>query len=156
MLLSVHTPARRRAGRPEKLRAAGVRVMAVGEAPAETHHNQPRDAAGFETPPKSADSAALFARLRRALKRGSAARAARGRRTRAPGVRRRDPLGAPGDGWVASVCNHLRETRTVTLTGADGTALSELDLGKPLGTTFTADPMVPLLLQMRAADNTQR
>jgi len=141
----------------EKLRAEGVRIVAYGETPAENDYNQPRDAAGFETLPKSADSAALFESL-----------AARAEAWGLPPALR--VVGAPGrpvfgveirsarwgDGWVASVCNHLRESRTVTLTGADGTALKEMISGKPLGTTFTADPMVPLLLQMRAANNAQR
>ncbi|HNX33390.1 MAG TPA: beta-galactosidase [Kiritimatiellia bacterium] len=157
MLPSVtHLPDDARAGL-EKLRTAGVRAVVVGEAPAENDYNQPRDAAGFETLLKSADSAALFESL--------AARAEAWGLP--PALRVVDTQGRPvfgveiraarlGDGRVASVCNHLREPKVVTLAGVTDAPMTDLITGKRLEPTFTVEPMVPLLLQMRAAGNTQR
>lgn len=144
-----HVPDAARAG-IAKLKSAGVRVVVYGDAPTKNDYNQPRAAEGFETLPQSADSGKLFALL---TERASA--------WQLPAVLQLvDASGHPvfgveirsvqtGDGLIASVCNHLRVPKTVTLVGVTNTSLTELITGKSLGVTFTAEPMIPLLIRVK-------
>jgi hypothetical protein len=140
-----HLPDESRAGL-DKLREAGVRVLACGEAPLRNDWNQPRESGDLERLPACGDSKELFALL--------AERAAGWSLPAA--LRLQDESGRPvygveirsaalGGGRVASVCNHLREPVRVALAGAEGKALTDLITGKSLGSTFTAEPMTPLL-----------
>jgi hypothetical protein len=131
----------------EKLLAAGVRVGVVGDVPEQNDYRQPRAVRVSETLPRTSDSAAFFAVLtERAAAWGLP-----------PVLRLTDAAGRPvfgveiraapfGDGFVASVCNHLREPQTVSLAGA-GSSLTDLITGRRLGAPFTVEPMVPLLLR---------
>jgi hypothetical protein len=137
----------------EKLAAAGVCVVVIGDAPERNDYGRAvplkaSEGKAFETLPKAGDSAALFAAL-------SEQASAWG----LPEVLRlTDAAGRPffgveirsapfGDGFVASVCNHLREARTVSLAGGEGRPLTDLITGRALGASFTAEPMVPLLIR---------
>ena len=144
-----HLPDDARAGL-DKLRAAGVRVVLIGDAPAKNDYNQPREVGGFETLPKAADSAALFALL--------TARASGWQLPAA--LQLLDASGKPAfgveirsapcsGGLVASVCNHLRNPQAVTLTSHGGKPIVDLITGKALDATFTAEPMTPLLLSVK-------
>ena len=144
-----HLPDAARAGLA-KLRSAGVQIVVCGEAPSKNDYNQPRAAEGFDALPKSTDSEKLFSLL---TERVSA--------WQLPAARQLvDAAGRPvfgveirsvqtGNGLIVSVCNHLRAPKTVTLAGAKGASLTELITGKRLSDTFTAEPMVPLLLRVK-------
>lgn len=143
-----HLPDEARAGLA-KLQTAGVRLVVYGEAPEKNDYNQTREAGVFEALPKATDSDTLFALLTERAAAWSLPTV----------LKLEDASGKPafgveirsvplGDGRVASVCNHLREPRTVTLTGAAGKTLTDLITGKKLGATFTAEPMTPLLIQV--------
>jgi len=144
-----HLPDDARAGL-DKLRAAGVRVVLVGDAPSHSDCNQPREVGAFETLTKADDSEKAFARLKE-----------RAAAWQLPAcLRLADAAGQPvfgveirsapyAGGWVASVCNHLRSSQTVTLAGHGGKPIVDLITGKVLDATFTADPMTPLLLSVK-------
>lgn len=150
-----HLPDEARAGLA-RLRAAGVRLVTVGAAPERNDYGQPRAAEGVEALPAQTDSAALFALF-------EARAAAWGL---PPVVRAADTAGRPvfgvetrsapyGGGTVMSICNHLREPRTVALAGVAG-PLADLISGKALGAAFTAEPMVPLLIHVGAGSSAPR
>ena len=144
-----HLPDAARAGL-DKLRAAGVKIAVYGGVPTRNDYNQPRDLSGYETLPAAGDTAALFAGLNeRAASWGLP-----------PAFQAVDVAGRPvfgvevrsapfGTGFVASVCNHLREPRTITLSGTAGRTPTDLISGKNLDAAFIAEPMVPLLLYRR-------
>ncbi|MFA7052548.1 MAG: beta-galactosidase [Kiritimatiellia bacterium] len=132
----------------KKLRAAGVRVVAIGAMPERNDYNQAKRIQGLETLAKPRDARALFPLL--------TARAAAWGLPPAPQVT--DAAGRPlfgveirstpyQGGVVASVCNHLREPQAISLAGLPAGARTELITGRALGDTVTAEPMVPLLIK---------
>ncbi len=134
----------------DRLRAAGVRVVLIGDTPALNDYNQLRAVGTFETLPKADDSAALFAQLTERA----------GAWDLPPVLRVVDAAGRPvfgveirsapyAGGHVASVCNHLRVPNPVTLAGVEGKPATDLITGKKLGAVFTAEPMTPLLIRVR-------
>jgi len=132
-----------------KLQAAGVRIVVYGDAPVKDDYNQPREAGGFETLPKATDSEKLFALLKEKVSAWplpAALQLVEASGKPAFGVELRSA--STGDGLVASVCNHLREPKTVTLAGVNGKSLTDLITGKRLGAAFTAEPMTPLLIRV--------
>ena len=132
-----------------KLQAAGVRIVVYGDAPVKDDYNQPREAGGFETLPKATDSEKLFALLKEKVSAWplpAALQLVEASGKPAFGVEIRSA--STGDGLVASVCNHLREPKTVTLAGVNGKSLTDLITGKRLGAAFTAEPMTPLLIRV--------
>ncbi len=143
-----HLPDEARSGL-DKLRAAGVRVVVYGDAPTKNDYNQLREAGGFETLPKAADSDKLFALLTEKSRDWQLPSALQLVDTSGKPVFGVEIRSAPyGDGLVASVCNHLREPQTITLTGVVNKTLTDLITGKRLGATFLAEPMIPLLLRV--------
>jgi hypothetical protein len=136
-----------------QLRAAGLRIVALGRLPGKNDYGQPRDPGAFETLPPAADSEALFGHLQEAAgawRLPEALRLSDASGSAAFGVEIRS---APfSGGVVASVCNHLRAPKTVTLEGAAGATLVNLLTGDVLGPTFTAQPMTPLLIRAVAPE----
>ena len=134
----------------DKLRAAGVKIVVYASAPAKNDYNQPREVGEVETLPKAEYPEKAFALLREhagAWNLPAYLQVTDGAGQPVFGVEIRS---APyAGGWVASVCNHLRTPRTVTLTGHEGKSVTDLITGKALGATFTAEPMTPLLLSVR-------
>ena len=134
----------------KKLAAAGVRIVAYGDASERNDYNQSREIIAAEALPKAKDSAALFAALTE-----------REATWRLPNVLRLvDAKGLPvfgveirsvpdGDGAIASVCNHLREPQRVSLAGTEGQPLTDLITGKALDANFMVEPMVPLLIRVK-------
>ncbi len=143
-----HLPDQARAGLA-KLAAQGVRLVGLGEAATRNAYNQPREAVAVEALPGDVDSAALHgAMCTRLADWGLAPRLqvlADGRPVFGVEIR----SAAHGQSHVASVCNHLREPRTVTLGGRGDGQIRELISGQTLGRTFTAKPMTPLLLRVK-------
>ena len=137
----------------EKLRAAGVRVVAIGALPERNDSNQARVIQYLETLDKPRDVRALFALL--------TSRAAAWELPSAQQVT--DAAGQPlfgveirsapyQGGVVASVCNHLREPQSISLAGLPAGPRADLITGRTLGDTVTAEPMVPLLIRVPAGN----
>ncbi len=146
-----HLPDAARAGLA-KLSAAGVRVVAYGDAPAKNDYNQPCVVGAMETLPKIDSAEKLFRLLSEkavAWQLPAVSQVLDESGQPAFGVEVRSaPTGA---GRVVSVCNHLREPKRVRLAGADGVPLTDLISGQTLDATFTAQPMKPLLIQLPAS-----
>ena len=144
-----HLPDEARAGLA-RLRASGVRVVVYSAAPMLSDYLQPREGGDFETLPKVADSGALFALMSEketAWQLPAALHLVDASGRPAFGVEIRS---APHkDGFVASVCNHLRRPQAVRLAGAEGRTLTDLITGRPLDAAFTAQPMTPLLIRAK-------
>ena len=143
-----HLPDGSRAGL-DKLRAAGVRIVVIGDGPTQNDYRQPREIGPIETLPKTADSEQLFQRLEEkavAWQLPDRLRLVNGIGQPVFGVEIRSA--AYGQGRVAAICNHLRVPCQVQLVGADGKAVTELITGKRLGKEFVAEPMTPLLLRV--------
>ncbi|NLF99998.1 MAG: hypothetical protein GX565_07595 [Lentisphaerae bacterium] len=132
----------------EKLRAAGVRVVAIGALPERNDANQAKGIQNLENLAKPRDARALFTLL--------TSRAAAWGLPPAPQVT--DAAGRPlfgveirsapyQGGVVASVCNHLREPQFISLAGLPAGSRIELVTGRTLDDTVTAEPMVPLLIK---------
>ena len=143
-----HLPDAARTGL-DKLRSAGVRIVAIGDGPTQNDYRQPREIGTVETLPKTSDSESLF----RLLLEKSAEWGLQ------EPLRPVDDSGRPlfgveirsaafGQGRVASICNHLRTGCKVRLAGADGKAVTELITGKVLGKEFVVEPMTPLLVRV--------
>ena len=134
----------------DKLRAAGMKIVVYAAGPTKSDYNQPREVGEVETLPKAECSEKAFALLREhavAWNLPAYLQVADGAGQPVFGVEIRS---APyAGGWVASVCNHLRTPRTVTLAGHGGKPIVDLITGKALDATFVAEPMTPLLLSVR-------
>jgi len=133
------------------LQAAGVRIVVYGESATKSDYNEPRTPGDYETLPEAFDSGELFTLLKE-----------RAAAWNLPATwLLTDPAGNPvfgveirsasdANGGVASVCNHLREARTVSLAGfKKGSSARNLITGETLGELFVIKPMVPMLIEMR-------
>ena len=134
----------------DKLRAAGVKIAVYAAGPTKSDYNQPREVGEVETLPKAEYSEKAFALLRDHADAWNLPACLQVTDASGQPVFGVEIRSAPyAGGWVASVCNHLRTPRTVTLAGHGGKPIVDLITGKSLDATFTAEPMTPLLLGVK-------
>lgn len=141
-----HLPDSARAGL-DRLAAAGVKMIAIGDVQSHNDYGRPRTPPAAEVLPGPADSRELHAALVASFRASNLLpdcypAAADGAPVFGVELRSAEYHG----GRVASICNHLREPVTVTLQGIGDGPLRELISDQPCGPTFQTEPMTPLLL----------